>query len=1201
MKKLADFLVNRRYILAAAVILIAIGCAVLSMFTEINKDMTKYLSDNSNMKQGLDIMETAFSESGDVSSIRVMFDDLSETDIDIIGERLENIEYVSSVSYESDDENYNKENHTLFVVNSKYDYGTDEENFIEETIAREFSDYKMMYRSNDVQSSEVSALLLLSAVSMALVILFIMSESWLEPILFIAAIGAAILINLGTNIFFPYISDLTASIGPIIQLALSMDYSIILMNRYRQEKTACGDKTEAMKAALANSVSSIASSSLTTVVGLLALVFLSFKLGPELGIVLAKGVFISMLCVFTLLPVLILLCDKGIEKSRKKSPRIPMGILAKFSHKARFAMPVIFAGIFIAFYIIQGGTEITFTEGIADPMADIFPKDNTAVIVYDNGDEDSVNEMISEIEKDEGVKSVVGFANTLGKEMNAADMGEAIRGLSDDADIDDDIVRMLYYVYYSDGNLPEITAEEFINFIKEYVIENDMISEYMDEGLTENMDYIEKFSDRNILTSPMNFSKMSEFFDIADGDMKQLYLYYFTENGGVPTGEMTAAEFADFAVNTLAENEAYSDMLDEDALSQLETLQTYTDKELVTSAVNYEKAAEMLGMDVQTVKMLYVYYFSQNGNYSIGTMTLSELVSFMRNDVLGNPVFAAYMDENAAAGIEQLAALADRNTLTAPLPPEQLAPLIGTDIQTLQGIMQLSGNTSGTMSLSETVSIMLSNENITAAMPQEQIVQLETMQNIIQLVISDTALNFGQAAGLMGIDETSARLLFTYHDSLSEKFADCVLSTETIVNFLSENSGLIDSSQIGEILTAKNLINAAVTEKQLSSEELAELIGMDKAQTESMYLLYLSENGGLSDRKISPQQFVTFAAENVLQNETFSDYFDEEAANSLKTGKTLIDAVVQGKKYNLAEMTSMLSGITDEITENDTEVLYIYYAGVYNSASDQKMTIPQLFDYLCDELVNDERFAGFFDDKTKKDLAESKSDLNEAMNQMRGSEYSRLIVTSDYSDESHETLEFMKKLDELRNTHLKNPSYLVGTSAMVYEMNNSFRNEYTVITIITAVSIFVVVLLAFRKPIVPAMLTLLVQCGVYITVAVIGLFGGSMYYLALLIVQSILMGATIDYGIVFSNYYLESRRTDDRQTALKTAYDSSIHTIMTSGSILVIVLAVLGIFSESITSQVCKTLSIGALVAVMLILLVLPALLAFFDKATVKR
>ena len=136
----------------------------------------------------------------------------------------------------------------------------------------------------------------------------------------------------------------------------------------------------------------------------------------------------------------------------------------------------------------------------------------------------------------------------------------------------------------------------------------------------------------------------------------------------------------------------------------------------------------------------------------------------------------------------------------------------------------------------------------------------------------------------------------------------------------------------------------------------------------------------------------------------------------------------------------------------------------------------------------------------------------------------------------------------------------------------------------------------------PAILVLIVQCGVYITVSVVGIQGLSLYYLALLMVECILMGSTIDYGILFTTYYLESRKTVDIKEALKIAYRGSIHTIMTSGSILVIVTGVLSsYFPDPSVSEICRNISIGALSAATLILFILPGILATMDKFIVKK
>lgn len=976
MKKLADFLVDKRYPLLAFMLAAALVCAFLAAGMETNRDMTKYLPKGSNMRQGLDIMETVFPDA-ESAVVRVMFTGLAEGEADTIRARLESIPDVSAVAYEAGSEDYERDGNTLFVVSTASSYGSGEEQAVEDAIGQTFSGYDMVYRSNDVQSTKVTPVLLAGAVAMALAILIVMSQSWLEPVLFAATIGVAIVINLGTNVIFPYVSEMTASIGPIIQLVLSMDYSIILMNRYRQEKAACPDKAQAMKDALRACFSSIASSALTTVVGLLALVFLSFKMGPELAIVLAKGVFISMLCVFTVLPVLILVCDKGIEKSRKPAPRMPMGLAAKFSYKARFVMPILFAGLLVGFYILQGGTGITFIDDTADPIAEVFPKENTVVLVYSDQDEDSIPDVIAAMDGDEHILSVTGYANTLGQSYDAQGMARALAVMDGGAGLDESVVRALYYDYFSGGEALSMTAGEFAAFLQSDVLADESLAPRLDGDMAQSAALLGRFSDPETLTAPMTAAEMAALFGMDEAAMQSLFTLYFSE-APAPDGEtqaqtMTLTAFADFVLNTVAADEAYAAMFDENALAALGQLQAY-----------------------------------------------------------------AAMDP-AVGGAE----------LTAP--------------------------------------------------------------------------------------------------------------------------------------------------------ELAAQTGMDPAQVESLYALYFAGSQEAPAQFLTPQQFVSFAVESVLPDPAFAGAFDQQTAQQLTGARIWIDAVAGGEKYDAEDMTALLGSLTEGIGQEQVSLIYLLYGGFHALDDNKVMTIPELFGYLRDDVLQDGRFAAFIDSGTAQTVKDAGAQLDEAAAQLKNGGYCRLIFTTDYPEESDETGTFMEKLDGLRRERLQAPSYLVGTSAMVYEMDASFADEYRTISLITAAAIFLVVLLTFRSLAIPALLTLLVQCGVYITVTVIGLFGGSMYYLALLIVQSILMGATIDYGIVFSTYYREKRRTLDRPDALRAAYEGSIHTIMTSGSILVLVLAVLGLFASSFVAQVCKTLSIGSLVAILLILFVLPAMLACFDQFVVRR
>jgi predicted RND superfamily exporter protein len=159
------------------------------------------------------------------------------------------------------------------------------------------------------------------ALSLLAVLLLLLCRSYFEPILLVAAIGVAVVMNMGTNIIFESVSNMTFSIAAVLQLVLSIDYSIMLLHRYEQERELLHgeDNVQAMKNAVANAISSIASSAFTTIVGFLMLLFMSFTIGADIGLVLSKGVAFSLICVFTVMPSLILWSDKLLFKLKKKN------------------------------------------------------------------------------------------------------------------------------------------------------------------------------------------------------------------------------------------------------------------------------------------------------------------------------------------------------------------------------------------------------------------------------------------------------------------------------------------------------------------------------------------------------------------------------------------------------------------------------------------------------------------------------------------------------------------------------------------------------------------------------------------------------------------------------------------------------------------------------------------------------------------
>ena len=328
MKKVVDFLTKKRLLIFIITIILAIGSGIAMLFVNINKDMTKYLPEDSQMKQGMDIMENEFVTTTTNETFKIMFEDLESNDKQTIFEELSNYEGVENVLYDENSADYNKENYTLYVIETKYQSISKTQELLDSIVKDYKHDYKLYSYYNNSEDNLLDFLIPI-AVVIVIIILFIMSTSLIEVLLILANIGIAIVLNMGTNIIFSSISDMTFSIAAVLQLVLSIDYSIILVNRYKQERINTDSPIEAMKKALYNAFKSITSSSLTTFVGLLALIFMSFTIGKDMGLVLAKGVLFSLICIFTLLPTLIIWSDKLLKITDKKY------LLAKIKDRKR--------------------------------------------------------------------------------------------------------------------------------------------------------------------------------------------------------------------------------------------------------------------------------------------------------------------------------------------------------------------------------------------------------------------------------------------------------------------------------------------------------------------------------------------------------------------------------------------------------------------------------------------------------------------------------------------------------------------------------------------------------------------------------------------------------------------------------------------------------------------------------------------------
>lgn len=800
MNKLANYIVKHRVPILLLTLVLTVVSAFMIPRVKINSDMTEYLPDTSKMKIGMDIMAEQLPDATEDQYLRVMLTGLDEDARLDAKAAFEELPYVKAVEYEARDEDYNKGDKVLYRITTEYEYDSAEERAIQSAVKELYPDNDLIIETGST-FYKIPTWVIALALGSLLVILFIMTPSWVEPLLFMATIGAAVILNSGTNIFRGTVSNTTFAISAILQMVLSMDYSIIIMNRYRQESETESDHAKAMVSALKNAFSSVTSSAFTTFVGLLMLVFMSFKIGPDLGIVLAKGVIFSLLCVFLMLPALIIMCDGAIRKTQKKVPTVPTKKLAVFSYKARVPMFFVCILLMAAATFLQSKTEFSFDLSNESVINDTFTENNPVIVLYHNFDDRRVEDMCDEFSDTEGIEQIASYPTTIGKQLTAAELEDALNDMGGDLSVEPEMIRTVYALRYAD------------------------------------------------------------------------HAEHRPSLGG----------FVEFAAEQPALEEYAQDM------------------------ENLPALAGNAGLDLNKEMSL-------DGMYS--------LIS--------------------TAGFE-----------------------------------------------------------------------------------------------------------------------------------------------------------------------------IDKAQLELLYAAYQGENNLDEAWTMSIDEFIDFVNTRIAENESFSEFVDEDV---------------------------------------------------------------------------------------RKQLADAEETLADARKQLRGEDYSIIAFSTVLPKESEETTEFVNKLDAECEEKLLGSYYLIGTSAMYHEMQQDFRGEVLLLTLLTAISIFIIVLISFRNLLVPTVLVLLVQCAVFMTAAFSYIRGYAMNYMAYLIVQCILMGATIDYGILFVNYYRENRHACSVQDSLIRAYDGSIHTIMTSGLIVILVTGLLGVtVSAPAIGPICATISLGSLSSVLLILFVLPAITAALDKFVMKK
>ena len=459
MVKVATFIVDKRNLFFLIFGIAIIFSLVSSSWVKVENALSAYLPDSTETSNGLSRMENEFITYG---SAKIMVTNITYETACEISDMIEDMDSVVMLTFDDTSEHYNNFS-ALYDVTFNYPETDDRALEALSELEDKLSGYDIYVSttmgdaSAEQIESEMSVITVLVAI-IVVTVLLLTSQTWAEVPVLLLTFVASMLITNGTNFIMGTISFVSNSVTVVLQLALSIDYAIIFCNRYKEEHERLPIR-EADIVALSKAIPEIASSSLTTIGGLVAMMFMQFGIGRDMALCLIRAIFLSLLSVFLLMPGLLMLFGKLMDKTRHKSfiPKIPF--VGKFAYKTRFVMPVIFVALIVVAYLISSkcpyvygyskiDTPIQSDSQLVDEMIDeSFGTSNMVALTVPAGSYDKEAKLIADLEACEEVDSCMGLANTEAMDGYMLADKLTIREFSELLELDYEVAELLYMAY----------------------------------------------------------------------------------------------------------------------------------------------------------------------------------------------------------------------------------------------------------------------------------------------------------------------------------------------------------------------------------------------------------------------------------------------------------------------------------------------------------------------------------------------------------------------------------------------------------------------------------------------------------------------------------------------------------------------------------------------------------------------------------
>ena len=459
MQKVAAVIVDRKTFFFLTFIVMAIFCVFSRNWVNVNDDITSYLAKDTETRRGLDIMESEFTT---FATANVMVSSITYDAAEKLAPKIGAIDGVRSVEFDATEAHY-KNASALFAVTFDGDTTSEVSEKAMDEIKSLLADYDTYISSevgNPMEQTIKSEMVVVLGIAVFIIIavLLFTSKTYMEIPVLLITFGAAALLNMGTNYWFGTISYVTDSIAVVLQLALAIDYAIILCHRYTEEREHL-EARDAAVAALSKAIPEISASSLTTISGLAALSLMHFRLGYDMGIVLIKAIVMSMLSVFLLMPGLLVLFSKLIDKTHHRSFVPKISLWGKLTVKTRYVIPPLFLIIAAAAFVFANRCPYVYgystldtvkqnESKIADKMvASTFGTDNLVAMLVPSGSYEKEAQLLNVISAQPEVESAMGLANIEAMDGYTVTSALTPRQFAELTDQDIEAARLLYAAY----------------------------------------------------------------------------------------------------------------------------------------------------------------------------------------------------------------------------------------------------------------------------------------------------------------------------------------------------------------------------------------------------------------------------------------------------------------------------------------------------------------------------------------------------------------------------------------------------------------------------------------------------------------------------------------------------------------------------------------------------------------------------------